>query len=568
MRARDGVPVSAGLRIVVWLALAVMWSAAWDSRPLASPDEGRYAEISREMAASGDFVTPRLNGIKYFEKPPLQYWATAAAFRVGGLNERSARLWTVACGFLSLLVCSWLARLAGCAPAASLLAPVVLAGALYPCLLGHINTLDSGVSLFMGATVACYLRARVETIASDSRREGSARRWMMLAGVCAGLAVLSKGLIGIVLPGLGLVLYTLLSRELSAWRQLHLGSALLAMLIVAAPWFVACSLRNPEFAHFFFIHEHFERFTSTVHRRVEPFWYFLPLLLVGLLPWTLTLPGALLRGFAFRIANGAGFRPLRFLLAYGLGIVAFFSVSGSKLPSYVLPACAPLAVLLAHQLCSATPFPRWSLAAGAAGLGGLLVSASLLFGVPDLAGQLGVNLDLDPDMVGPYAALGPWLGAGGAGLLSGAVLLLVLPESRRIGACLSLGLLGLFAASCGLHGARALAPFNSTGPWVASWAHRPTADSRLFSVGTYDQTLDFYLQRTVTLVDFRDELDFGLQQEPGLAIQDLSRFRATWGQRAGDHAIMEPGRFESLRASGLAMQLVARDSRHVLVSAP
>jgi 4-amino-4-deoxy-L-arabinose transferase-like glycosyltransferase len=558
-RARGDLPLSAGLVLLVWLLLGVLWWSALDQRPLARPDEGRYAEIAREMAVSGDWVTPRLNGIKYFEKPPLQYWATAAAFRFFGTTERSARVWSVACGFLSLLLTAWLAAASGAAPATRLLAPLVLGGALYAALLGHISTLDSGVSTFLTASLACYLQAR-------SARHS--RGWMLLAGACAGLALLSKGLIALVLPGVGLLLYTLLSRELSAWRRLYLGATLGALAAVAGPWLMLCSWRNPEFAQFFFIHEHFERFTSTVHRRVEPGWYFLPLLAAGLLPWTLVLPRAVVMAWAYRPINPEGFRPMRFLLAYAGGVVLFFSLSGSKLPTYILPAFPPLAVLLAHALVAAPRLPRVALGGGALLLAGVLLAGAALLGWPGLAAQLQVNLDLDPDMVVPYAHLAPWLAAGGLMVLLAAVLLRLLSDAWRLGACGTVALAALGAASASLHGASALAPFNSSGPWAVQWRAQLAPDGRLFSVGTYDQTLDFYLNRTVILVDFLDELEFGLRQEPGLAIQDVATFRATWGRQPGDHAVMEPGRYEILLASGLPMRVVARDSRHVLVSPP
>ncbi|MDE3011782.1 MAG: glycosyltransferase family 39 protein [Pseudomonadota bacterium] len=546
-----------GMVLLVWALLAALWWSGLDERPLARPDEGRYAEISREMALGSDWITPRLNGIQYFEKPPLQYWATALAYRGFGVGERTARLWTVGCGFLSLVLTAWLAGAAGAAPGAALLAPLVLAGALYAGLLGHINTLDSGVSAFLTATLACYLQ---------SRRSPASRRWMLAAGACAGLAMLSKGLIAVALPGVALLLYTFINRDLSGWRRLHPLAATGTLLLVAGPWFLACSLRNPGFAEFFFVHEHFQRFTSTIHQRVEPVWYFLPLLLVGLLPWTLVLPRALLQAWASPATPPAGFRPLRFVLAYGIGVVAFFSLSGSKLPGYILPAFPAFAVLIAHSLASAPRLPRLALGTGSLLQALLLLLAAALFGLPELDARLGIRLDLDPDMVAPYARLAPWLAVGAAALAAGSLLLRLLPDRQRHAACVALGLAGLVASSASLHGAAALAPFNSSASWVAQWRDAVPSGSRLFSVGTYDQTLDFYLERTVTLVDFQDELAFGLEREPGLAIADPAAFRATWGRQPDDHAVMEPERYRQLLEQGLPMRVVARDSRHVVVS--
>ncbi len=566
MRNASTAPVSVPMAALTWLLLAVLWWGAWDHRPLARPDEGRYGEIAREMAHSGDWITPRLNGIKYFEKPPLQYWATAVAYQTLGEDERSARLWTTLCGFLTLILTACLARQVGLGPAGGLVAASVLAGSLYPALLGHINTLDTGVAAFLTATLSCFLQAQ---------RSPASRRWMLLAGACAGLAMLSKGLIGLVLPGLGLMLYTLVNRDLSGWRRLHPGLALLACLLVAGPWFVLVSWRNPEFPHFFFIHEHFERFTSTVHRRVEPAWYFLPLLLGGLLPWTLLLPGALRAGWQSPPRNGEGFRSGRFLLMYAIGVVAFFSASGSKLPGYIAPAFPALAVLLAQAALAGPQPPLRRLTFGGIGLGLLLTVAGLLLQPNGLDRMLGIPLDLDPDMVVPYAALAPWLMLGGAAQLAASALVPLLAQRQRLLALVCLGLAGLLTAGSGLHGASAMAGFNSSLPWLQASHLQGTAlatalpaGSRLFSVGTYDQTLDFYLGRTVILVDFLDELEFGLQQEPERALATEAAFRATWGTQPHDHALLEPGRFAALQAAGLPMRVVARDARHVLVSAP
>ena len=545
--------------IIAAMLVAILWWAAWDSRPLARPDEGRYAEIPREMALSGDFITPRLNGIKYFEKPPLQYWATAIAYQTFGQNERTARFWTTFCGFLTLIFTGCMARSLAGPRTTQWLAPVILAGALYPALLGHVNTLDSGVTAFLTGAIAAYLHAQ---------HSAHARKWMALAGISLGLAVLSKGLIGIVLPGIAIVLYTLTSLNFSAWKRAHLFTTSIALLLLAAPWFVLCSLRNPEFAHFFFIHEHFERFTSTVHQRVEPAWYFLPILLVGWLPWTVLLPQALVTAWKSSGRSSTLFRPSRFLLIYAFGILAFFSASGSKLPTYILPAFPPLASLIALHLCNAQHMRKHLIGLGSITLGGLFLLAGVLLGFPEQSIQQGIPLDLDPDMLVPYAHLAPWLASGGVALLMASAVLYTLKDRYRMLGYCCIGLAGLIAAITGLHGARSLAVFNSASPWVASWQSTIQPNARVFSVNTYDQTLDFYLKRTVTLVNFEDELGFGLQQEPERSIPNVKDFLQTWGTQPGDIAIFEIGQLLALQEAGMKMHVLAQNTRHVVVSPP
>ncbi|HEY0342961.1 MAG TPA: glycosyltransferase family 39 protein, partial [Steroidobacteraceae bacterium] len=299
-----------GLGWVAWLVLAVAWFATLQLRPMFDPDEGRYAEIPREMLASGDWLTPRLNGLKYFEKPPLQYWATAAAYSVFGVSEWTSRLWTVGLAFACLpMVFGWTRRLYG--GKAALAAVVALAVSPYFGIIGHLDLLDPGFSFWLTGAVFAFTLA--QSSASGSQDE---RRWMLVAWVAAALAILSKGIVVGVLTGASLVVYSLIERDVRPWKRLHAAIGVPLFLLVAAPWFVAVSLRNPDFPGFFFIHKHFARFLTTVHQRVEPWWFFLPWLLLGVLPWGLALAGASVRGWRDIGPTQQQFKPLRFLLIF------------------------------------------------------------------------------------------------------------------------------------------------------------------------------------------------------------------------------------------------------------
>ena len=162
-----------------WVALALAWFAAVPWHPLLDPDEGRYAEIPREMLAQGDFVTPRLDGLQYFEKPPLQYWATAAAYAVFGFREWTARLWTVGLGFLCLpLTFAFTRRLSG--EEAGAMAALALAASPYFALLAHLNLLDPGFSFWLSLSVFAFALAQ-----SAPERSAIERRWMLAIPLCA-----------------------------------------------------------------------------------------------------------------------------------------------------------------------------------------------------------------------------------------------------------------------------------------------------------------------------------------------------------------------------------------------
>jgi 4-amino-4-deoxy-L-arabinose transferase-like glycosyltransferase len=283
------------------VALALLaWFLPLGGYRLFNPDEGRYAEIPREMVASGDWTTPRLNDIKYFEKPPLHYWATAAAFEAFGQHDWSARIWVAFAGFAGLLLTARIgARLYGAR--AGLLAACVQGGSLLYLGLARISTLDMGLAIALELSLVGLL----ELVAVPGAGNGAA----VLLALGIALAFLSKGLVGILIPVAVAGLYWLLRRDWSLlWRVRPWWSAL-ALAVLAGPWVWRVSARNPEFAHFFFVHEHFERFLTRVHARYEPDWFFIPVLLLGFMPFTPLLPAIVAR-LPRRRAGGVAARAL------------------------------------------------------------------------------------------------------------------------------------------------------------------------------------------------------------------------------------------------------------------
>ena len=313
------------VRWLPWALIAIGWFATIPVRPMLDPDEGRYAEIPREMLAHGDWITPRFNDLKYFEKPPLQYWATAAVYAVLGLSEWTSRLWSVGLAFACLaLVFAWVRRRYG--HDAALAALAALGVSPYFLVIGHLNLLDAAFTFWLTAAVFAFCTAQCEPPGAAAER-----RWMLAAWALAALAVLSKGIVVGVLAGGALVAYSLIERDLSPWRRLHAGAGVALFAVIAAPWFVLVSLRNPSFPGFFFVHEHFARFLTTVHQRVEPWWFFLPLLLAAVLPWSVHFARAMTASWREEAPAGVPFKPQRFLLIYAALTLVFFSASGSKL---------------------------------------------------------------------------------------------------------------------------------------------------------------------------------------------------------------------------------------------
>ncbi len=544
-------PLARSRLLLLLLAVAVVWFGNLEYRKLFHPDEGRYAEIPREMVASADWLTPRLNGIKYFEKPPLQYWATAAAYRVFGEAQWTSRLWTALSGFLAVLL-TYAAGVRLSGPDAGLYAALLLVSSAGFVLGGHYNTLDMGLTFFLTLALVAFLFAQRD----HQTRRGRAL-WMHVAWAAAAGAVLSKGLVGAVLPAGGLVAYTLLTRDFAVWRRLNPVTGVLLFLALAAPWFVQVSLANPEFPRYFFIHEHFQRFLTTAHYRDQPWWFFLPVLVLGLLPWTTLVPGALAQAWRSE-SDGSGFRARRFLLAYAGFILLFFSASSSKLEAYVLPMLPAIALLLGERVAALQPGRLRRHLVFALTLGLIVLAAPIVlrrFGPVELA-ALPETFDR-------------WLQAAGAVLAAGAAGALHLAgRGRPRGAVVVAALAALVAAQFGNSGAEALSPARSGYDLAVKIAPLLRPDTPFYSFGMYEQTIPFYLKRKTTLVGSAEEMAFGLGQEPQLWIGDPRDFEPRWRSEPGALAIMRPVYFDLLAKFGVPMRVVANDDRYVVVTSP
>jgi 4-amino-4-deoxy-L-arabinose transferase-like glycosyltransferase len=534
-------------------AFVIAWLTMLGLRTLVPPDEGRYAEMAREMLATGDWITTRLNGIKYFEKPPLQTWMNAATFAVFGLGEWQARLWTGLCGIGGVLLSGYTARrLFG--DRAGFYAALVLGSSLFWVAAGQINSLDMSLSTMMAVSLCALLLAQ-----RDDATPAENRNWMLACWAGMALAVLAKGLIGVVLPGAVLVIYSALSRDAGIWKRLHLGKGLLLLLAIAAPWFVLVALRNPEQPHFFFVHEHWERFFLKTHHREGPWYYFLLILIPGLMPWLGLLPHALLNGAQ---REPTRFQPKRLLLIWAGFILFFFSYSSSKLPGYILPIFPALAMLIAVQLEHASR-PQRMIAAGLMLLAGLAGLAAM----PQLAHMSERN----PGEGMLLAAAQPWaLGAGIIAAAAGALALMHARQLRRDLGVLTLAIAGFAVTQLILIGMEPYGKMRAGKDLAAKILPELKPDTKVYSVELYEQSMTFYLRRTVTLVDYGDELTFGLQQQPELFIPTLDAFTARWNAHtaAGEKAValLSNHAYDKLKARNLPMRVVLQDTRRVVVS--
>jgi 4-amino-4-deoxy-L-arabinose transferase-like glycosyltransferase len=553
-------------RAVLWAvfaAIVVLWFANLGSRALLHPDEGRYAEIAREMLATGDWVTPRLNGLKYFEKPPFQYWVTALAYRMFGVHEWTARLWPALAGLLAVVAIGVAGRALG-GPALGAFAGLVLAGTLWHAGMAQMVTLDSGLAFFLTLAFTGFVIAQ-----RPDTDERTRRKWMLITWAAMAGATLSKGPIGLVLPAGALVVYMLINRDFALWRRLYVVSGLALFLLVTTPWFIAVARANDEFLSFFFVHEQFQRFLTEEHQRTGPWYYFVPLVAAGSLPWLVVLTLGARRAWRDDGAPTGVFSWRRLALVWAGFVFVFFSASGSKLPSYILPMFAPLALVAGDllQTLDAKYLSRQSLPGAVVAC---VVAALLLVGYDQLVARLAEG----PQPVEVLNAFGPWLKAAMIAAAFGPLGAIVAfrraataPVARFWGVA-SLALSTLAAVVFAVAGFDAFSPTRSTSAILrAAQAVTPFAPGApIYQIAMYDQTLPFYLDRTTTLVAYRDELALGIDADPARQIPTVAAWVDAWLPLTEGYAILAPAEYARLAADGLPMRVLARDSRRVVVS--
>jgi 4-amino-4-deoxy-L-arabinose transferase-like glycosyltransferase len=523
----------------------VVWLATLASRPLFNPDEARYAEIPREMLQGGDWVIPHLNGLDYIEKPPLQFWATAATYRLLGVSEFSARLYTALTALATIALIGFLAaRLWG--GGAGWRAAAVLAGMFMFVVLGQLMTLDMSLTFWMTGSLAGFLLAQ--------QTPSEERRWMLFAWVAAALGVLTKGLVAAAIPAAVLVIYSLWTRDYSLWRKLHLKLGLPLFLLVTVPWHWLAAQRLNDFLQFFLIREHFARYLTPIAERQEPWWFFGWVFLAGTVPWTVPALRVLVSGW--RVSKGQ-FSPALFLWLWVVFICVFFSISDSKLMPYILPAMPALALLIGTQ---ALPTLKRD----------LLMTSILTTGAALALGAASFAL---PKLI-PAASPGrPYFLLLAKPVREVAVLLLVsglyvwvnqVRDATRAAAVLGVG--WCLAVLLLVRTASLVAPIYSG---IDLAAALPTADRQapLYSVRTYDQSLTFYLQRTVTLVGYRGELDYGLRKAPDREISE-DEFLTAWNSQSKAYAVMDKRTFNTFKERGVPMRTVGETVGQVMVARP
>jgi len=333
---------------------------------LLGPDEPRYVWIARAMAETGDWITPRLYGKPWFEKPVLYYWAAAIGFRLHLSAEWAARLPSAVAACLAAIAIGWLgwkhyARptlLDSTRPGVLARDPALLAPLLFSTSVAAIGFARAGTpdmlfssSITLAMAAAAYilhlngaLRANRDPLSNPATRDF----WPLLAfGAFLGASVLAKGPAGVLLAAGALGLWALATRKWRALLRLAHPVAILACLVVAIPWYALCALRNPDFLRVFILQHNFERYLTPLFRHQQPLWFFVPIVFLALLPWTIFFWPAATEGLRLWREKSWHSSPGFFFACWAIFPVLFFSISESKLPSYILPSIPAIALLCA-----------------------------------------------------------------------------------------------------------------------------------------------------------------------------------------------------------------------------
>lgn len=569
-------PTSLPLRTLIWLAFgfAILLLATNGFRPLFNPDEGRYVDIPLEMLQRGNFILPHLNGVVYLEKPPLQYWLSAFFLACFGHNAWAGRL---VLGVAWLCIGFMVYRLSRTLYSSerAIYAVILALSGLLMQLMATLLTLDLTLSAWLLMALWCLCEAQwsyddnsVRGSLNTATAQRRARGFMWGCYAAMALATLTKGLIGLVLPGIGLIVYSVLQRDRRIWGRIHLVSGLILYGLMTLPWFLAVEQQHHGALWFLIVHEHFQRYLTTIHERYRPFWYFFVLLLPALLPWTWQGIRALVTDWRSP-TPARQFCAKRLIWVMVLVILLFYSFSDSKLPPYILPMMPLLAILAAGHSEAVIAqdikiSQRIVLALGV----GMLGYWAYAVGTESLNATSPNDTDLTLlDHALLQHRLAPWVGGFGVILLISAYLShRTLRLHHWLWASIYLGG-GFLLTGIGLfHIAAASISYRYSAHDLIERSPPLETNAPVYTVATFDWTLPVYLHHPVIPVAWRGELDYGLTASPEAGRETLEIFVQEWRNLPQAYALIPRDVHNQLLRAGLPMTVQAYDFDNVWVS--
>lgn len=528
--------------LVVSLLCGIFFGCDLGNHPLAAPDGARYAEIPREMVVTGDYVTPRLNGIKYFEKPPLFYWLQAASIKALGTNELSVNLTNMllALGTVILIYLTsriLYGRLAG------FLATAVYATSALVFALTRVVTLDVALTFFLTGTLTTFILA-------TSKPPGRKRRILLAAAYFfVGCAVMTKGLVGMLFPGIIMGAWLIIAKEWRNWRDYYLIDGLIIFLLVTLPWHILVQLRNPEFFKFYFIEQHFLRYFTDYAHRQQKWWFFPSLLLAGLYPWVTFLPQTLINSIK-KLGQQIHAKQTILLLFWSATIYLFYSFSNSKLIPYILPIFPSLAMLLSHYLAEIYHNQKSLVTDGA-------FYALVILNITLAMAAVAAIFIMD---FSKHAITAQNLMTVSALMLISGLLLFYYYRTRGI--ALGLVTIAITTSLIWLYISPKISTINrkSIKPLIVTLQKNLQPGNEVICYGNYYQDLPFYLGRIVTVANFVGELEFGMKhQDVQSWMINKEAFYERWREERTIYMIISENHYDALLTSGRVGNMMVAD---------
>jgi 4-amino-4-deoxy-L-arabinose transferase-like glycosyltransferase len=330
--------------ILLTLFLGIFYALWIGSHALFTPDEGRYSEVAREMIVTGDYVTPRLNGVVFLDKPIMYYWLQASAMLMFGIKEWALRFWPALAGVLGCLM-TYVAGRMLFNRRSGIIASIVLASSPLYYGAAHYANLDLEVAVFISISLMSFI------VAIQSASKHIRDIFLITAYVFAGIAALTKGLIGIAFPGMIIGIWIILSGRWDTFKKMHLFLGLSLFTAIALPWYILVQKANPEFFQFFFVKQQVSRFLTTeAFNNRTPGWFYVPIVLGGLFPWCIFVIQAVAQNLKLAWKDRKNHSTELYLLIWLILIFTFFSFPKSKTVGYILPIFPALALLIGSYL--------------------------------------------------------------------------------------------------------------------------------------------------------------------------------------------------------------------------
>jgi 4-amino-4-deoxy-L-arabinose transferase-like glycosyltransferase len=461
---------------------------------LKEPDEGRYAEIPREMNELHDYIVPHLNYVRYFEKPPLLYWSTAMSFKLFGTNEWAFRFPNALCAFLCVIflyiyIRRWFNE------HMAFLSAVILITSFSFLAMARIVTTDMLFTLWLFLSLLLFY--------GYYRENKSCFIYLFYVAIAA--ATLAKGPVALILMGGTILIFLFTERNFRFIREMKLIKGLAIFLTITLPWIIAISLREKEFLYFFFMDQHILRFLTLKHKRSGPIYYFLPVLFSGMFPWSVFIPRA--------IVNTWKNKELRLMLIWVFIVFSFFSISGSKLPPYILPLFPPMAIILGYLF-----HEKWQSQLNRGGEISVYMLIFLVFGaaallshIPPLSAYiLDMSEDAPAGIIKDLLLFSLWVSFSSFIIVFFLIFKRVTTHARTFTLLSSFSLAIMLGILLSLNVVDRLRTSKNLAMMING--HKTKADY-IISYASYEQTIPFYIKQGITVASYMGELEMGSKYE-------------------------------------------------------